>query len=114
MRTNFFCTNFLNTPRGTGHPGKFPGTSQIPLRTQERQAFEGGHELFGHHPFAWKTRTPPGGLQTKNLIFVLFFLACNLHGPRAGCWDFPNLVLSNLVVCDFYAEALFAPFCALC
>ena len=27
-------------------------------------------------------------------------------------WEFPNLVVLNLVVCNFYAEALFAPFCA--
>ena len=60
MRTNFSCTNFLNTARGPGHPSKNPGTSQIPpLETQGRQTFEGGHELFGHHPFAPKTPTPP-------------------------------------------------------
>ena len=40
MRTNFFCTNLLNTPRGAGHPGKIPGTSQIPFfETQGRQTF---------------------------------------------------------------------------
>ena len=76
MRTKLFCTNFLNTARGPGHPGKIPGTSRIPLfETQGRQSFEGGHEVFGHHPFAWKTPTPPDGLRTQNLIFVLFFLA---------------------------------------
>ena len=68
MRTNFCCTNFLNTPRGPGHPGKIPGTSQIPLfETQGRQTFEGGHEVFGHHPFAWKTPTPPGSLRTQKV-----------------------------------------------
>ena len=57
-RTVFFFTNFLNTPRGPGHPGKIPGTSQVPpFETQGRQTFEGGHELFDHHPFAWKTPT---------------------------------------------------------
>ena len=76
MRTNFFSTNFLNTPSGPGHPGRTPGTSQIPLfETQGRQTSEGEHELFGHQPFAWKTPTPPGGLRTQKLIFVLFFLA---------------------------------------
>ena len=75
MRTNFFCTNFLNTPRGPGHPGKIPGTSQLPsLETQGKQTFEGGHELFDPHPFAWKAPAPPGGLRPKKLIFVLFFL----------------------------------------
>ena len=68
MRTKFFCTNFLNTAKGPGHPGKIPGTSRIPLfETQGRQSFEGGHEVFGHHPFAWKTPTPPGGLRTQKL-----------------------------------------------
>ena len=40
--------------------------------------------------------------------------------PGVGFWEFPNLVVSNLVVCIFYAEALFcallhplALFCAL-
>ena len=53
VHTNFFCTKFLNTPRGPGHPGKILGTSQTPLfETPGRQTFEGGHELFGHHPCA--------------------------------------------------------------
>ena len=82
MRTKFFCTSFLNTPRGPGHPGKIPGTSQIPLfETQGRQTFEGGHEVFGHHSFEWKNPTPPGGLRTQKvnlcalfsgLIYVIF------------------------------------------
>ena len=74
MRTKFLCTNFLNTARGPGHPGKIPGTSRIPLfETQERQSFEGGHEVFGHHPFAWKTPTPPGGLRTQKLNLCALF-----------------------------------------
>ena len=76
MYTNFLSTNFWNTPRGPGHPGKIPGTSQIPLfETQGRQTFEGGHEVFGHHPFAWKTPTPPGGLRTQKLNLCALFLA---------------------------------------
>ena len=68
MRANFFCSNFLITPRGAGHPGKIPGTSQIPLfENQGRRTFAGGHEPFGHHPFTWKTPTPPGGLQTQKV-----------------------------------------------
>ena len=79
MRTNFFCTSFLNTFRGPGHPGKIPRTSQIPpFETQGRQTFEGGHELFGHHPFARKTPTPPGGLRTQkvNLCDLFSCLTC--------------------------------------
>ena len=76
MRTNFLSTNFWNTPRGPGYPGKIPGTSQIPLfETQGRQTFEGEHEVFGHHPFVWKTPTPPGGLRTQKLNLCAFFLA---------------------------------------
>ena len=79
MRTNFSCTNFLNTPRGPGHPGKIPGTSQIPLfETQGRQTFEGEHELFGHHPFAWKTPTPPGGLRTQKVNLCALFSGLTL------------------------------------
>ena len=64
----------MNTARGPGHPGKIPGTSRIPLfETQGRQSFEGGHEVFGHHPFAWKTPTPPGGLRTQKLNLCALF-----------------------------------------
>ena len=76
----FFGTNFLNTPRGPGHPGKSPGTSQIPLlETQGRQTFEGGHEVFGHHPFEWKTPTPPGGLRTQKVYLCALF-SCLITG----------------------------------
>ena len=50
------------------------------FETQGRQTFEGGHELFDHHPFGWKTLSPTGGLRTKNLIFVLFFSCLNCKG----------------------------------
>ena len=84
MRTKFFCTNFLNTARGPGHPGKIPGTSRIPLfETQGRQSFEGGHEVFGHHPFAWKTPTPPGGLRTQKLNLCALF-SCLKFGGRCA------------------------------
>ena len=74
MRTNFFCTKFLNTPRDPGHPGKIPGTSQIPLfETQGRQTFEGGQEVLGHHPFAWKTPTATGSLRTQKVSLCALF-----------------------------------------
>ena len=86
MRTKFFCTNFLNTARGPGHPGKIPGTSRIPLfETQGRQSFEGGHEVFGHHPFAWKTPTPPGGLRTQKLNLCALFSGLILVPLRGQC-----------------------------
>ena len=90
MRTKFFCTNFLNTARGPGHPGKIPGTSRIPLfETQGRQSFEGGHEVFGHHPFAWKTPTPPGGLRTQKLNLCALFSClkeCQWKSPTQILW----------------------------
>ena len=83
MRTKFFCTNFLNTANVPGHPGKIPGTSRIPLfETQGRQSFEGGHEVFGHHPFAWKTPTPPGGLRTQKLNLCALFSCLICGNPR--------------------------------
>ena len=90
MCTNFFCTNFSNTPRGPGHPGKIPGTFQIPLfETQGRQTFEGGHELFGHHPFAWKTPTPPGGLRTPKVNLCALF-SCLIPRRRSEKRPFPQ------------------------
>ena len=82
MSTNFFCTNFLNTPRGPGHPSKIPGTSQVP--PQGRQTFEGGHELFDPHPFAWKTPTPPGGLRTPKLNLCALLSCLGGRGLRGG------------------------------
>ena len=89
MRTNFFCTNFSNTARGPGHPGKNPGTSQIPFfETQGRQSFEGGHEVFDPHPFAWKTPTPPGGLRTQKVnlcaLFSCLRVDCRIRGNHGN------------------------------
>ena len=91
MRMNFSCRNFLNTPRAPGHPGKIPGTSQIPLfETQGRRTFEGEHELFGHHPFAWKTPTPSGGLRTQKVNPCALFLL-----PEKGPESSPELHHEN-------------------
>ena len=85
MRTNFFCTNFLNTRSLPGHPGKIPGTSQIPLfETQGRQSFEGEHEVFDHHPFPWKTPTPPGGLQTEKVSLCALLSGTKKRGFLEG------------------------------
>ena len=63
MRTNFFCTSFLNTPRGPGHPGKIPGTSQIRLfETQGTQTFEGRHELSATTPSGFRKRGLANGV----------------------------------------------------
>ena len=97
VHTNFFCTNFLNTPTGLGHPGKIPGTSQIPLsEIQGSQTFEGEHELFGHQPFAWKTPTPPGGFRTQKV---------NLCSE-----DFSLLVTFLLVTFSWFFRVFFVAF----
>ena len=85
MRTNFLSTNFWNTPRGPGHPSKIFGTSQIPLfETQGRQTFEGEHKVFGHHPFPWKTPTPPGSLRTQYVNLCALFSCLKLVTLHPG------------------------------
>ena len=75
MRTNFFCTNFLNTVRGPGHPGKNPWDIPDSSLRNPRKT----NELFGHHPFAWKTPTPPGGLRTQKVNLCALF-SCLIPG----------------------------------
>ena len=71
-----FLAQTFWTPPGSG-------TSQIPLfKTQGRQTFEGGHELFGHHPFAWKTPIPPGGLRTQKLNLCALFLGWTISDTQ--------------------------------
>ena len=114
MRTKIFCTNFLNTARGPGHPGKIPGTSRIPLfENQGRQSFEGGHEVFGHHPFAWKTPTLPGGLQTQKLNLCALFSCLRKmgHYERGLFTEGYNSVVNRCTLswtplCDHRVEAL--------
>ena len=76
-----WAKTFLHWP--LEHP-QGPGTSRqnsldIPrssLRNpQGRQTFEGGHELFDHHTFAWKTLAPPGSLRTQKVDLCALFLA---------------------------------------
>ena len=76
MNTIFFWTKFSNTPKGPGHPGKIPGTSQVPpYETQGRRTFAGGHELFDPHPFAWKT---PTRLRTQEVNLCALFSGLNV------------------------------------
>ena len=54
-----------------GSPGKIP---DIPPKKFDFPGFEGHIELFGPHPFTWKTGspTPPDNIRTQKLGFVLF------------------------------------------
>ena len=74
MRGNFFAQTF-STPLGVRDiPAKFPGHPRFLFETQGRQTFEGGHELFRHHPFVWKNPTRPGGLRTQEVNLCALFL----------------------------------------
>ena len=64
MRTNFFRTIFEH-PRGLGHPGKIPGTSQKPKENKLSRA-----RTFRPPPL--RVEDPH---QAQKLTFVLFFLA---------------------------------------
>ena len=115
MRTKFFCTSFLNTGRAPGHPGKIPGTSRIPLfETQGRQSFEGGHEVFGHHPFTWKTPTRPGGLRTQKLNLCALFSCLISRGPNVlrlilrPCLEGPTTTSPSFLWCFWF------PWCFSC
>ena len=82
MRTNVFGTNFLNT-QGSGTSRQ--NSWDIPdstLRNSRKTNFEGGHELFGHHPFGWKTPTPPGGLRTQKVNLCALFSCLKIRGER--------------------------------
>ena len=72
MSTNLFCTNYLNTPRGPGHPGDIPGCL---LRKSRKTYFRGRARTFRPPPFRvddpHPTRQSPDPKRT--LIFVLFF-----------------------------------------
>ena len=58
----------------------YGGGAWMSRSDQGRQTFEGGHELFDHHPFAWKTPTPPGGLRTHKFNRCAL-LSCLIIGP---------------------------------
>ena len=74
MRRNFFLRKLFEHPHGSG-------TSR-----PRKINFRGRHELFGHHPFAWKTPTPLGGLRTQIVnLCALFSCLTNLF---LALWEF--------------------------
>ena len=92
MRTNFvknarelFLHKLFEHPQGSGTSRQIPGTSQAPpFQTRGKQTFEGGHELFDHHPYAWKTPTPPGGLWTQKVNLCALFSCLREPSGRPG------------------------------
>ena len=48
-------------------------SQDIPPKKFDFPGFEGHPELFGPHPFTWKTPTSPENIRTPKFGFVLFF-----------------------------------------
>ena len=74
----FFFANFSGTP---GISRQNPGISR--QKMFDFPGFEGHVELFGPHPFTWKTPTPPENIRTQKFGFVLFFRAWTKFMPYA-------------------------------
>ena len=73
LNTNIFFSNFSGAP---GISRQNPGISRqkvwYPWVSKES---EGHTELFGPHPFTWKTPTPAEDIRTKKFGFGFLFLA---------------------------------------
>ena len=68
LNTNFFLKLFE-------HHRDIPAKSRdIPPKKFDFPGFEGHTELFGPHPFTWKTPTPPGNIRTQKLGLCSFFV----------------------------------------
>ena len=68
--TNLVFTNF------SGAPGiSQPKSRDIPLKGLFSLGFKGHTELFGPHPFTWKTPTLQKDIQTQKFEFVLLCCA---------------------------------------
>ena len=64
-----------------GHFRDIPAKSRdIPPKKFDFPGFEGHTELFGPHPFTWKTPTPPENIRSKKFGFGFVFLA--LEAPK--------------------------------
>ena len=79
MRTNFFCTNFLKHPQGSGTSRQKKKSRDIPdssLRNPRKTNFRGRAWSFSATtPSQWKTPTPPGGLRTQKVYLCALFLS---------------------------------------
>ena len=70
LNTNFFFLKLF------GHPRDIPAKSRdIPPKKFDFPGFEGRMELFGPHPFTWKTPTPLENIRTKKFGFGFLFLS---------------------------------------
>ena len=91
MRTNFFCTNFLNTARGPGHPGQNSGIWDVlPSKPKEDKLSREGTKFSATTPS--RGRPPPGGLRTQKVNLCAPF-SCLMGGSQAppSFWKVPGL-----------------------
>ena len=68
LNPNIFFSNFSGASGIS--PGKIPG---YPAKKVDSLGSEGHTELFGPHPFTWKTPTPPENIQTQKFRFGFLF-----------------------------------------
>ena len=85
MNTHFFLKLF-GRPRDI--PAKF---RDIPPKKFDFPGFEGHTELFGPHPFTWKTPTPPEIIGPKSLGVCSFFVP-EIRAEKASTVDFSHHV----------------------
>ena len=71
LNTNFFFIKLFGRSRDI--PAK---SRDIPPKRFCFPGFEGHTELFGPHPFTWKTPTPPENIRTQKFGFGFLFRAC--------------------------------------
>ena len=74
-----------------GHPRDIPAKSRdIPPKKFGFPGFEGHTELFGPHPFVWKTPTPPENIRAQKFRFGFVFPKLSRKIPSFSQNDFEN------------------------
>ena len=82
MRTNFFCTNFLNTPGVRDIPAKFLGHPRfLSSKPKDDKLLRAGTNFSSTTPSRGRPPPQPAVSGPKKLIFVLFFCLV-LEQPR--------------------------------
>ena len=82
MSTNVSCTNFLNTPSGPGHPGKFQGYPRFPpSKPNENKLSREGTNFSTPTPSRGRPPIPPGNLRAQK-VNLCALLTC-LNGRLA-------------------------------
>ena len=90
LNTNFFFLKLFGQFRDI--PAK---SRDIPPKKLDFPGFEGRIELFGPHPFTWKTPTPPENIRTKKFGFGFLFLGWSPALARKDYLLLPLSVFQN-------------------